>query len=353
MSIGRRLALIVVGSAIMALVGAGVYFSVRAVYGAFESAYYLTVDLPRAGMQLYPGSQVRTKGVVIGEVAKISLVERRARLQLKIKDEYRIPEDAVARIELKTPLGAKYVDLEFPAGAGGPHLADGDTIEDGFVGPELEDLLADGTRVLEAINPDDAGTLISELAAGARNRGDDIARGLEANSELSLLFARTVDPQLEVLGDFETIFGELESKGVDLNLLAEAVNEGAPVYASPRAQENLRRALEALVPFSDDLADLLILQKEDFDRMQDDGDKVLATIAARPGGLRDLVHGLYRYVYKLGQPIGDFFMVEDGSAGAGFAAFIGGNDQEEEEKQICAMFPRELRPQIPACRGRG
>jgi hypothetical protein len=115
----------------------------------------------------------------------------------------------------------------------------------------------------------------------------------------------------------------------------------------------LRRALEALVPFSDDLADLLILQKEDFDRMNDDGDKVLATIAARPGGLRDLVHGLYRYVYKLGQPIGDFFMVEDGSAGAGFTAFIGGNDQKEDEKQICAMFPPEFRSQIPACRGHG
>ncbi|MGH2734334.1 MAG: hypothetical protein ACRDKZ_02040, partial [Actinomycetota bacterium] len=163
----------------------------------------------------------------------------------------------------------------------------------------------------------------------------------------------TVDPQLEAIGDFETLFGELESKGVDLNLLADAVNEGAPVYASARAQRNMRRALEALVPFSDDLADLLILQREDFARMNNSGDKVLGTIAARPGGLRDLVHGLYRYVYKLGQPIGDFFMLNDGSAGAGFTAFIGGNDQKEEEKQICAVFPPEFRPHIPACEGRG
>ncbi|MGH2698800.1 MAG: MlaD family protein, partial [Actinomycetota bacterium] len=292
---------------------------------------------------------VRVKGVEVGKISKIDLIARRARLQLKIDKRYQIPRDAEAVVSLKTPLGAKYVDLRFPAGSDGPFLANGDVIDDAHIGPELEDLLADGTAVLEAVDPDDAATVISELAEGVRNNSDYIQRGLQANSDLAGLFARTVDPQLAALEDFEVIFGMLESKGIDLNLLAEAVNEGAPVYASERAQANLDRALKALQPFSEDLADLLILQRADFRRMHNEGEKVLQTIADRPEGLEDFVHGLYRYVFKLGQPIGEDFMMRDGSAGAGFTAFIGGNDQEEEIKQICTVFPPEVADVVPVC----
>jgi len=349
----KRLLTIFVGSFLTVLLGAGVWFSVRAAYGAFDDAYYVTVDVDRAGQQMKPGLDVRVKGVEVGQIASIDLAERRARLQLKIDKQYRIPQDAEAVISLKTPLGAKYVDLRFPAGAQGPFLADGDIIDDAHVGPELEDLLADGTAVLEAVDPDDAATVISELADGVRNNSDYIQRGLSANSDLAGLFARTVDPQLEALQDFEVLFGVLKDKGVDLNLLADAVNEGAPVYASEEAQAHLDRALEALQPFSEDLADLLILQRSDWRRMYNEGDKVLQTIADRPKGLENLVNGLYRYTFKLGQPIGDDFMMGDGSAGAGFTAFIGGNTQEEEIKQICTVFPPEVAAVVPVCEGQG
>jgi virulence factor Mce-like protein len=342
-----------VGALITLLLGLGVWFSVRAAYGAFDDAYYVTVDIERAGQQMKPGLDVRVKGVEVGKIAAIDLVERSARLQLKIHEQYRIPKDVEAVVSLKTPLGAKYVDLRFPAGSEGPFLADGDVIDNAHIGPELEDLLADGTAVLEAVDPDEAATVISELATGVRNNSEFIQRGLDANSDLAGLFARTLDPQLEALQDFETIFGELETKGVDLNLLADAVNEGAPVYASERAQANLDRALKALQPFSDDLADLLILQRDDFRRMNNGGDKVLQTIADRPQGLENFVHGLYRYVFKLGQPIGEDFMMRDGSAGAGFTAFIGGNDQEEDVQQICTVFPPEVAEVVPVCAGQG
>jgi len=349
----RRLITITIGSLLAIVVGAGAWLAVRAAYGAFDDAYYVAVDIGRAGQQMKPGLDVRVKGVEVGEIASIDLVERRARLQLKIDEKYEIPQDVEAVVSLKTPLGAKYVDLRFPAGSQGPFLADGDVIEDAHIGPELEDLLADGTAVLEAVDPDDAATVVSELAEGVRNNSDYIQRGLDANSDLADLFARTVDPQLEALTDFEVLFDVLKDKGVDLNLLADAVNEGAPVYASEEAQANLHRALQALRPFSEDLADLLILQRSDFRRMYNEGDKVLQNIADRPRGLEDLVHGLYRYTFKLGQPIGDDFMMADGSAGAGFTAFIGGNDQEEEIKQICTVFPPEVAAVLPVCEGQG
>jgi ABC-type transporter Mla subunit MlaD len=128
----RRLAMIVGGLAVLAAIAAGIYFSVRWAYGSYGDYYYVTVDLERTGQQLLPESDVRVKGVEVGKVAGIDLVDRHARLTLQIESNYRIPKDAVARVELKTPLGAKYVDLEFPAGDEGPFLADGDTLAEGI-----------------------------------------------------------------------------------------------------------------------------------------------------------------------------------------------------------------------------
>jgi phospholipid/cholesterol/gamma-HCH transport system substrate-binding protein len=345
----RRLAKVVGGLALIAVVGAGIYFSVRAAYGAYGDYYYVTATMDRTGQQLLLESDVRVKGVEVGKVSDIQLVDHKAVVELQIEDQYQIPKDVTAFVSLKTPLGAKYVDLRFPPEASGPYLANGDTIENAHVGPELEDLLADGVKVLEAFDPEDAGTIITTLAEASRNRGDTIARGLENNAELSKLFADTTDPQIENFKNFSEIFAALEERGADLNDLAFALNEGVPVYASEEAQAKMSASLSALVPFAEDFSDLLIYNREDWDRMMDGGYAVLNTVASRPEGLHDLVYGLYRYVYKLGGAIPDFFMVEDGSAGAGFINFIGGNDQKEEEKQICAAFPPEEREKIPAC----
>lgn len=346
----RKLAYIVIGSLLLTAVGAGIYTSVKWAYGGYADVYHVTMRLPRAGQQMKTGLDVRIRGVKIGEVSGVELVDREAELTLEIERGHDVPADTEAVISLKTPLGAKYVDLRFDPTESGSVLADGDQIASARIGPELEDALDDGVAVLDAIDPDDVGTLVSELAEASQGRGDLVARSLNVNSELSNLFASTVDPQLEALDDFRQIFGALEDVGVDLNELADAVNEGAPVYASAQAQAALSEALDAVVPFSDDFADLLILNREDWDRMIADGDVVLSTIAARPGGLRNLVHGLYRYVYKLGGDIPEYFRLSDGSAGAGFSAFIGGNDQEEEENQVCTAFPPDVREQIPICK---
>lgn len=345
----RKLWVVTAGLLGAALISGGIYYSVRAAYGAYGDYYYLTADLERAGQGLVLDSDVRMRGVEIGKVVAVDLVDHQARVRMQIEQDYKVPEDVIAVVSLKTPLGAKYVDLQYEGELQGPFLADGDEVERSHVGPELEDLLDDGTHLLDAVDPNELATVVGELADASRGRGDMIARGFELNNELSALFAGTLDPQQESLEDFETIFGALEEKGVDLNQLAAALNEGVPVYASEESQQHLRRALEAVTPFADDLGDLLILQREDWDRMMDEGDVVLSTIAARPRGLHNLVHGLYRYVYKLGQPIADFFMVSDGSAGAGFVNFMGGNDQDEEQNQICTAFPVEVRKQIPAC----
>ncbi|MGH2687034.1 MAG: MlaD family protein [Actinomycetota bacterium] len=345
---------------IVTVVIAGMFFGVKARYGSYGEYYFVTVDFPRAGQLMRVGADVRERGVIIGSVSDMRLVNHRARLTLQIRSEFRVPDDAVAVVELKTLLGDKFVDLEFEEFAP-PFLEGGEQIP-GVVGPELEDVVQSGVDVLAALNPDDAAAVIHELATAARGHSEDIARGLDANAELSGTFASTLEPQLRGLHAFHVIFGELRDVADDLNELADAVNEGVPIYASPRAHAELRRVLELIVPMSDDLADLLILNRRDWDRMMDSGDVVLQAIASRPQGLRDLVHGAYRYVFKLGGPAPKF---GDGREMAPFVALVGGEEsplpRDAEARSspgdelvstirtLCEVLPAEQRRDIYVC----
>jgi virulence factor Mce-like protein len=348
--------LIAWGTALVVLVGTGLLIRYR--YGHFEDFYYVTADVPSATQLLRVGSDVRQSGVVIGSVSDIKLEGRHARLTLQIEPNFRVPASAEAFVELKTLLGDKFVDLRW-AQFGPPYLGDGDRIE-GHVGPELEEVLKEGVEVLGTVNPDDLATIIGELARGARGHGEDVARGLDANAELSTLFAETLKPQLRSWRDFRVLFDMLEDKAIDLNELAEAVNQGVPVYASERAHQDLRRVLDNLVPMANHFADLLIFDQDAWDRLMDYGDVVLQTIAERPEGLRDFVHGLYRYVFKLG---GHPPAISPGVGMAPFANFIGGDDEGggggggsdpgaeigKAIKDICKALPPPVADNTLAC----
>jgi phospholipid/cholesterol/gamma-HCH transport system substrate-binding protein len=342
---------IITGPILATLAILGMYLGIKAAYGGFGHYYQLSMTIPRASQMLQVGSDVRMRGVVVGKVSTIKLVHREVELTLQMKKDHRVPTSAEAFVTLKTLLGAKFIDLRFDH-YGGPFLSDGARIRESRVGPELEDALADGVNVLQAIHPEDLATVVSTLAQAAQGHGADVARGLKANSDLSQLFASTLSPQLKALHDFNVIFGALKDKGVDLNNLADAVNQGVPVYDSPQAQRDLRAALEAVVPFANNLADLLIINRADWDRMISSGDTVLGTVAAHSAGLQRLVYGLYQYVFKLSpQP---FMNVGDGSGSAGFAAIIGGGGPPTLPKEICDAL-RQVDPALasatPLCGG--
>jgi phospholipid/cholesterol/gamma-HCH transport system substrate-binding protein len=263
---------------------------------------------------------------------------------MQIEPTYKIPRDVHAFVALKTLLGDKYIDLRTDRYAR-PWLADGAKIQ-GVLGPELEDVIQSGTSVFHAINPDELATVVDSLYQGAKGHGEDVAKGFQANAELLTVFATSLSPQIRALNDFAIIFGTLKSKAIDLNRLADAVNEGAPVYASARAHTLLRRALTAIKPFADNLADLLIFQKPDWDRMMDNGDKVLQLLSMHTSGLHDLIQGLYIYVHHLGGPAP---LLSDGSAEAAFSNFSGGEAFQQQVQDICGGLPPPLRKQIPIC----
>jgi phospholipid/cholesterol/gamma-HCH transport system substrate-binding protein len=79
------------------------------------SGYRLVVDFPSVG-GLKTGSTVEIAGVEIGRVEDIGLADYQARVVLRINEDVKLQEDAIASIKTKGLIGEKYVRIS-PGGS--------------------------------------------------------------------------------------------------------------------------------------------------------------------------------------------------------------------------------------------
>ncbi|MGO4342548.1 MlaD family protein, partial [Pedococcus sp. 2YAF34] len=96
--------------------------SVAAFQKRFTPVVEVTLLTDRIGSQLQEASDVKLRGLVVGEVRSIEVTARGARLGLALKPEMvgMVPAGVSARLLPKTLFGERFVDLVTPpAGAAG------------------------------------------------------------------------------------------------------------------------------------------------------------------------------------------------------------------------------------------
>ena len=106
--------------------------------------YPITVEFPSVG-GLRAGSSVEIAGVEIGTVESIGLSDYQARVVLRVRDEVKLQEDAIASIKTKGLIGEKYVRIS-PGGS--------------------EQLIPPGGRLREVEAPVDFEELLSKYIFG-------------------------------------------------------------------------------------------------------------------------------------------------------------------------------------------
>src|SRR5436305_1868955 len=97
--------------AIVFLAASGV-FGIKAATGSLASVYHLQAGFSAAGQGLQRDSDVKIRGVNVGRVTKVKLVNGRAQVTLEIKGGEKVPKEASATIRPKTLFGEKFVDIE-------------------------------------------------------------------------------------------------------------------------------------------------------------------------------------------------------------------------------------------------
>jgi phospholipid/cholesterol/gamma-HCH transport system substrate-binding protein len=147
---------------------------------AFTRVVPVTLQTDHVGNQLQQASDVKVRGLLVGEVRKISTKGNGAELELALQPDKvnMIPANVTARLLPKTLFGERYVDLEAPKQASSKHLKSGDVItqDRSSSAIELERVLGNLMPLLQAVQPQKLSTTLTALSQALQNRGQPLGQ---------------------------------------------------------------------------------------------------------------------------------------------------------------------------------
>lgn len=176
---------------------------------AFTPVVMVSVQADRIGNQLSKGADVKARGLIVGEVRKVSSDGRQATLTLALTKDLvdQLPSDAQARMIPKTLFGEKIVDLVIDDTSTARPLRDGDVItqDRSQTARETSQALDNLLPLLQALKPAELSTTLNALSSTLRDRGDQIGDNLE----LVDTYLQGLNPELPALQDDLTGLADL------------------------------------------------------------------------------------------------------------------------------------------------
>jgi len=192
------------GVGFLVVVALLVGLSIASFQKRFTPVVTVTLLTDRIGSQLQAASDVKLRGLIVGEVRKVESTGDGARLQLALDPDLvdLIPADVSARLLPKTLFGERYVDLvSSTAGtaavAAGRHLAEGDVIgqDRTSVAIELERVFEDLLPLLRTVRPEKLSATLNALASALEGRGTRLGENLVLVDE----YFKALNPKLPVI----------------------------------------------------------------------------------------------------------------------------------------------------------
>ena len=216
-----------------------------AVYNkAFSGAVPVRLQTDHVGNQLHVGSDVKIRGMVVGEVRAVRGYGNHATLDLAMQPETlaQIPAEVSARLLPKTLFGERYVALQPPPRDSGAQLAAGDTIPEDRSSSaiEIDKVLADLMPTLRALQPEKVATTLGAISQALDGRGKQIG-DTAANLDQYL---RKINPSLP----------DLNADIQHLAATADAYNQAGPQLL--HALSNLTDTSQTVQAKQNDLARL-------------------------------------------------------------------------------------------------
>jgi virulence factor Mce-like protein len=273
---------------------------------AFTPVARVTLETDSVGNQLQEASDVKVRGVIIGEVREVSATTEGASIELAIRPEYleQIPADVSARLLPKTLFGERYVALQIPEQPAAERLADGDVIPQDRTenAIELARVIDDTLPLLQAVHPDDLSYTLGAVADALRERGDELGANLAATGEY-FGEINTVLPQLQAdisgLADFADTY-----EGAADDLLAVLDDLAVTNTTVVDQAEQLRRTFTVGAGSANVTAGFLETNEENLISLAETSRPVLGLFAEYSPVYPCLLDGLSRSVPRIGETFG-------------------------------------------------
>ena len=180
--LGRRSA----GLAFLLVLALLVGLAVAAYQQRFTPVVPVTLMTDSIGNQLQSRSDVKIRGLIVGEVRSVSSVGHGARVELALQPAAArdIPSNVSARLLPKTLFGERYVELVPPADPrqNGPAITKGDVIpqDRSSSAIELEQVFDDLLPLLQAVQPAQLSATLNAMATALDGRGEQLGKNLVA-----------------------------------------------------------------------------------------------------------------------------------------------------------------------------
>ncbi|MGV9774268.1 MCE family protein [Streptosporangium sp. NPDC003464] len=207
---------------------------------------------------LVRGFDVAYLGVRIGRIDDVALAPGRIVVGLSINRDVRLPQGVTAEVRRKSAIGEPYVEISPPgAGAGGGTLAAGATIPLARTSVPLDyRKLFDGVgKLLNAVPPEDARTIVHELATGLNGRTTSIREIVDNAHGLTATLADNTDLLDDLSVELTRLTGTLAGRR---EKLSQGVTDLAGVTRSIReSRRQLYAALDHGPGFFRQVDDLL------------------------------------------------------------------------------------------------
>lgn len=321
--LARRLA----GTAAGILIISAVVLVFEYRYAPASDSYPVEVVLGDAGSGLVPGSDVKSRGVRIGEVESLAFEDGEATGVLRLDGDVQLPapDSLTVLVTAKTLLGEKQVEIQFPDERFGdePFLQAGDTVVAAREPTELNEVLAELEPFLDAIDPEELATIIDAFAEQEGNEAV-FAENLELTSELTQFGARTSDQALDNLEDLADIAAALRpTLDGDFDRIRAALPESTRILREQ--PEEIDTALLALSDFSVQFAELLEVEEDRINQFLVTGDPVGEMLVRNRSEISSLLEGISIYTSLLGGASG---LLDDGTVFAYFRLFITEDSQD-------------------------
>lgn len=189
--------------------------------GMFFDRVKVAAVIDDAGGALTVGSDVKSRGVILGEVTSVSSADGRVRIGMTLDGDQarRLPRSVQARVLAATVFGTTSIDLVVPDDAvtTARGLPEGHVIQQDRSTRtlELQDTLDSTDRVLTAIEPAKLATTLSSIAGAVDGRGAELGRTLQTLET----YLERLEPHLPLVQE------DLRLAAVSLQALADASPE--------------------------------------------------------------------------------------------------------------------------------
>jgi phospholipid/cholesterol/gamma-HCH transport system substrate-binding protein len=278
-------------------------FFVWGTYAIFTKKFvdYVPVTLRASsiGLQLPALADVKVRGIIVGEVRKMTSNGHGAVLQLAIQPDKAamIPANVTARILPKTLFGEKYVALQIPGNPSSRSIRAGDTIAETHVAIEVDKVLSDFYPLLRTVQPAQLNYTLTAIADALDGRGDAIGHNLvtldsylkRTNPEIPLL----VD-DLRKLGAVSDTYAQVVPELADL--LRNSVKTGNTFVEK---EQKVKALFDDVASFSSTSRDFLEQNGDNIIRLSKQGQAQLPLFAKYAPEYPCMLNGMVDWIPRM------------------------------------------------------